>query len=263
MSRAWTALCSSALLAAALALLACGNKDAGATAAGKGVPADWSLESHEVPEGQREQIRILIAELLTPHDARVRLAPDGRLLVMAPRELQKEVRQVLAPLQSAKLPPTPAAIRIQYWFVHARPGDGSKSALPPELAVAGADIRRRLGQVDLELIEQVRVAIASGGNGEVEGRSFRVFQNAAVAAGRVVGDVAISGWSERTIPGQNAVTTDQRAVLKARVSLAPGEITVLADSGLPGLPRGTKPKLAPDASSTLLLIVKAELEGGK
>jgi hypothetical protein len=214
---------------------------------------DWELQAFDVPAGQRDQIRTVLGDLLAADRARVQLGPDGRLLVMAPRPLQRQIKEVLDGMHSRAFS-TAAAVEVSYWMVLAqpRPPGAAPMPVPPALGSAVPEIERAVGPVDLRIVEKLQLRSAPGEDARAEGGSFDIRQTASVASGRVVGSFQVRATLREPNGG-----IGREDIFQSRVSLVPGQIAVIGQGGLPGVPVTLKGEV-PDGSS-LLVVVRASV----
>ena len=217
----------------------------------------WELRSFEVPSAYREQVLRMLSELFNTEKGRVRLGPDGRLVVFAPPGTASEIQsEVLTPLARTKAP-RPETLLLTYWFVTARragPGAApAHAAALEEIAPALAQIERALGPADLALVERMRMRSADGRAAELEGRVFKVKQKASLAGDKVVGDLRI----EARLEG------GKLTALETRISLDPGQTAVVAEAGWPGPAHGLgaeAARRAQDAGDSLVFVVQATVD---
>jgi hypothetical protein len=199
----------------------------------------WDLRSFDVPPAHRQQLADVLASVLKGDKGRVQLGPDGRLVVLAPAATQDEIkREILDPLLNHPPPPLPGSITMSYWMVLARPTKGSAPARPPaleEIAPALQEIEKGTGAAELLLLERFRLSGTPGNGTRTQGRTFDVNQKASSAGGRVVSEIDITGSFENG---------DRNTLLSTRVSLAPGQLVVVGQTGLrwplKGMPKDTR-----------------------
>lgn len=228
-----------------LAAVAC-SRGQSATGGGGENDVEWALESFDVPAGHRQQVGEMLKSLLQPQKARVDISPDGRLLVMAPRGMHKQIRAALTPLMNKPIPGA-ARLKLTYWMVKAVPRAGAATPLSPglqEIAPALADVEKATGPAQMTLLERIVMHSTSGEPANTEARNFRVKHEVSTVEGRVVGRVQIAGVG----------------LLDTRISLLPGQLAVIAETGLAGRPRDDPKTAAAEEESTLLIAVKATVD---
>ena len=123
-------------------------------------PSNWELRSYDVAPGDRVALVNVLKELLRNKE-RVELSPDGRLVILASPDTQKQVqREILEPMASRPRTAAPArqppSLAITYWMVLARPGKtGEGAPVPPglqEIAPLLPEIRKTTGAGELVLL---------------------------------------------------------------------------------------------------------------
>ncbi len=221
-----------------------------------GPTVDWQLRSFDVPAADREAVSDVLGTLLKDK-GRVRIGPDGRLLVLAAPSTQKQIeREVLEPLLKRPRPPVQAApsFSITYWMLLVRPAAAGAAASKPDLPeIAGVipEILKVSGPAELVLLDRVRLM-----SGEPEaqgtGRILEVKQRASLAAGRVISDVSVTAAYEGN-------SWDR--LISTRVNLQPGQLAVVGEIGLRGTPRALPRNIrAPEPGDALYLVVKATVD---
>lgn len=248
-------------LAIASFLLAAAACSRGPAPPGGGDNVEWVLESFEVPAGHRQQVGELLKSLLQPQKARVNISPDGRLLVMAPRGMHKQIRTALAPLLDKPIP-SASRLKLTYWMVAAVPR-GSAAAAPPgpgleEIAPALAEVEKATGPAQMTLLERIALRSTSGEAASTEARNFTVKHEVSIVEGRAVGRVEIS-----TFVAQDTLaipTVDRKALLDTRISVLPGQLAVIAETGVAGRLRGQPKPTTPAGDWTLIIAVKATVD---
>jgi hypothetical protein len=208
------------------------------------------LRTYEVPSGSVQRLRAALMEVFKlgadkdapKYAGRADVTPDGRLIVLAPEQVQDGVKGFVDSVM--KNPPKgPEAVTLTYWVLTGVAGAEQKEALPTELDAALAEVRKADGPQAFSLVEKLSLSSTSGEFARIMGRDTSVDQTATATATDVTADVRL----ER--PGQR---------LSTRVRLAPGKLVVLAASGAP-LKDAKDPNETP---KTVLFIVKATPSGG-
>jgi hypothetical protein len=221
-------------------------------------PVDWELRSYEVPANARKRVVDVLASLLQDK-GRVRGGPDGRVLVLAAPSTQKQIeREIVEPL--SKSPSAAAAesrspsFTLTFWMLLVRPTHGRAApASPdlPEIAAVIPEIQKASGPSELVLLERMRVMSQDTGT-VTRGRIFQVKQRSSLVGQQVVSDIEMNTSLEDGPTWQP---------LESRVSLTPGQLAVVGEIGVPGVPRGLgKTMRPPEAGDTLYVIVKATVD---
>lgn len=164
---------------------------------------DMQLGIYEVPPGTARDLRSALNNALQGSGkegveafGRASLAPDGRLVVLAPEKIQQGVRSMVE--QVARKPAAvPARADMTYWFVAGKRAE--KAELPPSLAEikpALDELVRTQGPMQFRQIEQLKISTLSGENGSARGATSRVNQEPAVGSGVVMARVNLSVGSK-------------------------------------------------------------------
>jgi hypothetical protein len=248
-----------------MAPFACRRSEAPARA------TEWELRSYEVPPADRQALVGVLRGLLT--EGRIELSPDGRIALLAPprihQQVQKEILQPLAARPRSDVAVPKPNFSITYWMLQARPGTGTPaaaSATPPgleEVASVLPEIRKASRGSELVLLERLRVSSLEG-SAKTTGRIFRISQKATLVGGVVVSDInmdalvhPLQGDGLGFLP--NAMNHD--SVLSTRVSLKPGQTTVVGELALRGAPPGqAKAGRPPGRDDTLFIIMQAAVD---
>jgi hypothetical protein len=244
-----------------LAAVAC-SRGQSATGGGGENDVEWALESFDVPAGHRQQVGEMLKSLLQPQKARVNISPDGRLLVMAPRGMHKQIRAALTPLMNKPIPGA-SRLKLTYWMVKAVPGGAGSAAAPPgpglgEIAPALAEVEKATGPAQMTLLERIVLRSTSGEHASTEARNFTVKHEVSIVEGRVVGRVYIHTFVVRD-PGNNSAAS-LKEVLHTQVSLLPGQLAVIAETGVAGRLRDQAKTTTSEGEWTLLIAVKATVD---
>lgn len=191
----------------------------------KSQAAEVVLRGYEVPAGRAEELARVLSGAM-PRDAnnqgiaRVTSSPDGRVLVVGSRAIQKGVESVLA--QAAKHPADPPpTVDMSYWLVTARSAakSGETTADLEEIETALEAIRKSDGPMEFTLMEKIRLASMSDEHADGRGGYVERFeQRASVSGGKVIADVMIDAMGVPQI--------------RTRVQLAPDQFMVLGESSL-------------------------------
>ena len=129
------------------------------------------LKSYEVPERLAKEISETINDLLSrkarkmdndqPPIGKARIAPDGQLLVAAPKSFHRGVKDFIERLQKASPEPSPSA-EVNYWIVAGR--KANKPAILDEfkkIKPALETIQNTQGNMEFKLLDHV-YATSSG-----------------------------------------------------------------------------------------------------
>ncbi len=219
-----------ALALAALLVTACPPRAAEAPPPNGAPPANLVLRSYDVPNNGAERLRGVLKELLwlnangkeasTTYIGRADVAPDGRLLVLAPESVQEGVRALVTSVSTKPVKP-PGTLRLAYWAVLGAPNKGDPAPLEEalkEVAPALAEVEKTDGRQTFSLLEKLSSSALSGERAWLSGRDVNVYQYASIEQGVVVAEVKV----ERPRLGQR---------YEARVQLKAGQLVVLASAG--------------------------------
>jgi hypothetical protein len=187
-------------------------------------PGDASaleLRTYEVPKGTVRGLQTVVKDVFwmpdkTPPVGRATITPDGRLAVVAPRNVQAGVERLVE--QVSKSPPAPEqTIELHYWLLVARPAT-SVSPAPPgtmEIEPALAEIQRSVGPQTFSGIQRVALSTLSDEPGRVEAANLKIQQHAVQTSDGVFANITIDLVNN---PGR----------LDTKVHLVPGQVVVLA-----------------------------------
>ena len=191
----------------------------------KSQAAEVVLRGYDVPAGRAEELSRVLSGAM-PRDAnnqgiaRVTSSPDGRVLVVGSRAIQKGVESVLA--QATKHPAAPPpTVDMSYWLVTATSAakSGETTADLKEIETALEAIRKVDGPMQFTLMEKIRLASMSDERGQGRGGYVERFeQRASVSGGKVIADILL-----------DALGVPQ---IETRVQLAPDQFMVLGESSL-------------------------------
>jgi hypothetical protein len=230
---------------------------------------EWELRSYEVPPADRQALVGVLRGLL--NEGKIEQSPDGRIALLAParthQQVQKEILQPLASRPRSAVAAARPNFSITYWMVQAGPGAGAAaaSATPPgleEVASVLPEIRKASGASQVMLLERLRVSSMEG-SATTAGRAFIVQQKASLVAGNVISELAIQALVHPVgpdeIPLPKIMTHDE--ILSTRVSLKPGQTTVVGQLGLRGVPAGQGKGSRPlGRDDTLFIILQATVD---
>lgn len=223
-------------LIAALALLGCDRGHATSPAPATAASAP-TLRTYQVPPGYGPKVRPILSGLLKGGDnepavGRAALAPDDRLVVLAPESVQDGVKSLLDDLAKNKGTTTaPPTVTITHWLVVAKaePLHGPEECGPrglqclqggPELVKALEAVAASQGpagdRLSFVLLEKLSVRAIDSEFADLEGAHARVKQRASVANGKILADVSIDVQASK---GSGAVRT--------QLQFAPNQTVVL------------------------------------
>lgn len=219
-------------LVAALAVLFLASCElrsgANTPAATNGVPSNLVLRSYEVPSGGAQRLRSVLKELLwfgsegkdsSKFVGRADVGPDGRLIVLAPESVHEGVKTLVASIVANPIKEA-GTVRLSYWVVIGAPGksEAPLAASLAEVAPALAELEKNDGPMSFALVEKLVVGTLSGEHGEFMGRDTSVKQFATLIDGQLTADIRLERMMQK---------------LETRVRLEPGQLVVLASSGVP------------------------------
>ena len=183
------------------------------------------LHTYEVPKGSaRSVVATLDATFWMGEQqrrlGRVSITPDGRLLVLAPQNVQAGVQTLVDEI--TKHPPTfEQSIELHYFVVLGKP---AASPQPPpagvsEIQPALDEIVRSQGPQTFTLTQRVRLSSVNGDDGKVETEQVKIWQKAAQTNDSVDALVGIQlAKSDKSVFGDRVET---------RVTLGGDRIAVL------------------------------------
>ncbi|MBI5546213.1 MAG: hypothetical protein HY901_20170 [Deltaproteobacteria bacterium] len=215
--------------------------------------ADMQLAIYDVPQGTARDLRNSLNFALQGEGSgkesaeaafgRASLAPDGRLVVLAPEAIQRGVA-ALADQASKKPSAIPARTDLTYWFVLGKrsagsaPGEAQVPAGLAEIKPALDEIMNAQGPMHFRQLEQLRLSTISGDHGDVTGKEAWVRQDLTVHGGVVLARLGLRLGSKS---------------LDTTVQLKPGQLMVLGQSGW----RNSEGK--EDEEQTLFYVIRADV----
>lgn len=235
--------------------------------------SNWVMRSYDVPPDDAVGLLVHLKDLLlvTKGDrsnggassgwtqiGRASIAPNGRLAVVAPPEIQAGVEDLIRTMSSH-----PALkqrmVDSRYWLVTGKPAKG-ESVIPPGLAPVAAtltELARQTGPQEFALWEELHLLSGPGLQGEVSGRHANITATAlpAVASGEVALNVSVvANRLNDHASGANEI--------KTQVRIAPDQTVVLAQTGFnPVEPTGAAS--GNDAPVALYYLVRASVPNGE
>jgi hypothetical protein len=168
------------------------------TAAVAPVKPEMQLQVYDVPQGVARDLRGALNNALGNYKesgeaplGRASLAPDGRLIVLAPERIQKGVAALVE--QAGKRPSTlPVPVDLTYWFVVGRRGAAGQAPGLEEIKPALDEITRAQGPMQFRQLEQLKLSTITGEVGTVHGEQVNVKQEMTFTAGVVMARVSLS-----------------------------------------------------------------------
>ncbi len=233
---------------------------------------NWVLRTYDVPPDDAMGLLVHLKDLFAlgkgemgkdgtstsswTQIARASIAPNGRLVVVGSREIQKGVEELVATMADHPTP-KPRMVETSYWLVTGKATKG-ESVIPPDLAAVASSLRelaKETGPQEFVLWERLKV-MSGGFEAEVSGRHANVKQTAfpSVGSNDVLLDTRIvaSRLSEH-MTGPNEI--------KTKVRVAPDQTVVLAQTGFnPAEPLGAPS--GNDPAVSLYYLVRASVPNG-
>jgi hypothetical protein len=184
-------------------------------------PDTWVMKSYDIPAEVAPELTAALQNVFSrgkdqPKSAQAMLAPNGQLLVTAPRSLIPGIDSLVANV-TLKKPPQPASIQLTVWSVSGKRAD--KAEVPAELkeiAPVLAAIEKSQGGLAFSTIEKLSVRAISGQDATLRGRVLDLYETASERGGVVVADLQL---------------TKGRYHLETRVKIASGKTVVLGQTG--------------------------------
>lgn len=208
-------------------------------------PTNLVLRTYEVPKGTAQQLRSTLQTVLwlggenkdaNKYAGRADVTPDGRLLVLAPENVQEGVKALVSSVSAA--PAQPDSVRLEYWVVRGTPGKSEVAANLHEVAPALKEVEQNDGEMTFALVEKLAVRSQNGESGRIGGRDTHLEQFIrSTDNGVVLADVRLERFAQK---------------LDTRVKLQPGALVVLASAGMTSPDNST-------ANSTIYFVVRAAL----
>ncbi len=202
------------------------------------------LRTYAVDGGiAHEAVSLLNAVLDTE---RVRLGPDGRIVVIAEVSIHEGIEELLVQFADGA-PPSPR-VRMQYWLVMGEPADETQlSAAVESLRPVLEEVAAAQTPMRFSLVERVSVRAESGEYVEAEGLRVELWQTASVRGDAVVADLNIQ-------PAGGAK-------VQTRVQLRAGQTLVLGETGVDPTVWGGAPAGEPERPAMLYYVVRPTVEG--
>lgn len=215
--------------------------------------ATMELRAYDVPEGQADRVVSMLKRLVSKEHSkwRVTRGPGNKVVVVATPAMLRSVDAFLDNLDLEKSEAVPAAHRLDYWLVLARPGKtGERGAGLAEVKGPLDAFAASQGEARFELLDRIALRSMDGEYAEARGKVAKVEQRASKVGERIVANV------EAELSGSKVST---------QLQLNPGQTAVLAQVGFdPKIAMdltGGPDELSPDRAPVVLLyIVRAAVE---
>jgi len=249
----------------ALGLTACEPQRAPTQAPPASSGSDLTLRTYDVPPGHGPKLRPILANLLKRGDepiGRTALAPDGRLVVLAPASIHEGVAAFLKDAKkddgAIKPPPT---IALSYWLVVAAPGSSpdAQRCGPKGLKClrAGPDLIKAVEAVDAthgpdagkmhyDLLEHLSVRSMDSEHANLHGAAAHIHQRAAVVGDKIIADLEVK------------VMRPQAPGVETRLQFSPEQTVILGQVAFREDPKGEKSDK--DTKGMLLFITRGKIE---
>jgi hypothetical protein len=184
-------------------------------------PNPLELRTYDVPKGVARGLQTVVKDVFwvadkTPPVGRATITPDGRLAVVAPRNVQEGVQALVDNV--VKNPPMlEPTISLHYWLLVAHPA-AAPSPTPPgakEVEPALVEIQKSTGPQTFTGIQKVDLSTLSDEWGSVEASNLKIKQHAVQTSDGVFADITVDLVRN---PGR----------LDTKVHLKPDQVVVLA-----------------------------------
>lgn len=245
-----------AVITTTFALTACAPPPSPAVAAA--AEPELEMAVYDAPGGSAQQLRSVLQQAFArneqaPPVARATVTPDGRILVVGPKSVQRGVAELFKSLKATP-PAPPRTIEIKYWLVLGKPGgDGAVPKELNEISAALQAVSSAQGGLSFEPLESLTVRSLQEEWAEANGRTVNVKHEASVGPGGLIARIQINPTGP--------------AELHTRVMLEAGQTLVLGESGFevrPGdLPGEVKPGSGPDSRKLFYVVRPTLLEATK
>jgi hypothetical protein len=181
------------------------------------------LRTYSVPKGAARSLETVVKDVFdtganTPPVGRASITPDGRLAVVAPRNVQAGVQSLVDDV-SKNPPAAEPTIDLHYWLLVGRPAS-TPSAAPPdakEIEGALAEIQRTSGPQTFTGFQRMDLATLNTMTGTIEAENLKIRQHAVQTEDGVLAAIKIDLVRN---PGR----------LDTMVHLAPDQVVVLAST---------------------------------
>ena len=221
-------------LVAALTLFGCDGRHAASPAPSTAASAP-TLRTYQVPPGYGPKVRPIIGGLLSggENDApvgRAALAPNDRLVVLAPESVQSGVKSLVDDLaKNADDVAVPPTVTMTHWLVVVDDAPAPEGCGPKglECVQGGQDLVRALEAVtrsqgpaadklNFRLLEKLSVRSIDSEWADLQGGRARIKQRASVSNGKILADVSMEvmpKWGSGTVRTQLQFEPSQTVVL--------------------------------------------------
>lgn len=196
------------------------------------------IKAYEVPEGSAERYRSMARTLLATKNGkrslgRVAVAPDGRVVVVAPTSVHDDLAPLFAPTRALGTPPT--EVSLTYWVIGAkRASTTTTDALLAEVGAPLEKIAERDGAHAFRLVDRIAVQSTTDARAAHSGQSTDVRQSLHARGSVLVADLQIRTRAAEVGPldtsiaivpntamviGETAVADDERLIYLVRATV--------------------------------------------
>jgi len=170
---------------------------------------DMTLRTYKLPPGHGPKIRPILSNLLKNGDqqvGRTALAPDDRLVVLAPDSIHRGIEVFLKDLNASSTPlKPPPTVALTHWLVVAAPGPSPDESCGPkglQCLRGGPEVVKAVEAVDKSngagsgpmhytLLEQLSIRSMDSEHAELDGATAHIKQRATVEGGKIVADLNV------------------------------------------------------------------------
>jgi len=180
------------------------------------------LRTYDVPKGTVRALSYSLQNTLYVNDqkavGRATVTPNGRLVVLAPRNIQANVQQLVD--EVAQHPPTyENTIELHYWVIIGKP---AASPQPPpagaaEIQPALDEIVRAQGPQEFTIGHQFRLASLHDEKSAMEGDGLKVIQTAVQTNDGIYARILIDYHQHNKLETQMRLLPDKLVVLGSNV----------------------------------------------
>ena len=220
------------------------------------------LRTYAVPPGQARSIENALSSALStgkdlPPLGTVERLPDGRLVVVAPPQIQAGIADLIAGLDPANAPPVRTA-ELDYWILIGEPAAAAEGVdTVPDIAPALQAIVGSQGPMRFRLHEAMHLSSLIDDRAEADGARMHARQLVSEVGGRLVADLDIAVAQTAKNRGQLMVCANGCLQFKSRVHVEPGQLLVVGQASFDA----TDAK-APSAPQTLFYIIRGQIRSG-
>jgi hypothetical protein len=199
------------------------------------IPKDMQLHVYDIPKDYgdlQHELNIVLSPPAKSGEAqivrgRASMTPEGRLLLLAPADIQKAVAAFLKDLPPQKGASSGSApITVTYWFVAGRPGGRTPDLSGPpwkEIALPLQEIINSQGPMEFDIMERLEVVDPQSRMGaDLTGENAEVNEVIRTEDGKIKGLIAMTA-------GRTSGTYAHR--VKSEISVDPGQFLILGQTG--------------------------------